>query len=91
MEPAERLAILETELKQVKETNEKILERIERLVAIEAKATQAESERDQILKQIQEMQSDLTRFKGFAGGVMFVASAIGAFFGVLKGWVLGSH
>lgn len=67
MEPAERLAILETKLDSVEEANEKILARLE------------------------EMQSDLTRFKGFAGGVLFVASAIGAFLGVLKGWLLGSH
>ena len=67
MEPTERLAVVETELKQVKETNDRILERLE------------------------EMQSDLTRFKGFAGGMLFVASAIGAFLGVLKGWVLGHN
>lgn len=67
MEPTERLAVVETELKQVKETNVEILKRIE------------------------EMQGDLTRFKGFAGGVLFLASAIGAFLGVLKGWLLGSH
>lgn len=67
MEPTERLAILETEVKQIKETDDKILERLE------------------------QMQSEMTRFKGFAGGVLFVASAIGAFLGVLKGWLLGSH
>lgn len=67
MEPTERLAVVETELKQVKETNDRILERLA------------------------EMQSDLTRFKGFAGGMLFVASAIGAFLGVLKGWVLGHN
>jgi hypothetical protein len=67
MEPAERLAILETKLEQVEESNEKILARLE------------------------QMQSDLTRFKGFAGGMLFVASAIGAFLGVLKAWVLGPH
>lgn len=67
MEPAERLAILETKLDSVEEANHKILARIE------------------------EMQSDLTKFKGFAGGVLFVASAIGAFLGVLKNWLLGHN
>lgn len=67
MEPAERLAILETKIEQVEESSEKILARLE------------------------EMQSDLTRFKGFAGGMLFVASSIGAFLGVLKGWVIGPH
>ena len=65
MESAERLAVLETKLETLEETNEKILKRME------------------------DMHADLTRFKGFAGGMLFVASAIGAFLGVLKTWVMG--
>ena len=91
MEPAERLAILETKLEQVEESNEKIIERLDRLFAFEARTKQAEDDRANILTQLKEMQSDLTRFKGFAGGMLFVASAVGAFLGVLKGWLIGHN
>jgi len=64
-ETAERMAVLETKLEALEQTNEKILARME------------------------DMHSDLTRFKGFAGGVLFLASAVGAFLGFIKVWVFG--
>lgn len=66
-------------------------EHLERLAVLETKIEQVEETNEKILQRLEQMQSDLTRFKGFAGGMLFVASSIGAFIGVLKSWVFGTN
>lgn len=65
------------------------MEASERLAILETKLESLEETNGKILTSLNTMQSDFTRFKGFAGGVLFVASAIGAFIGIIKSWILG--
>ena len=61
----------------------------ERMAILETKLEAVEQINEKILARMEEMHSDLTRFKGFAGGVLFLASAIGAFLGFIKAWLFG--
>lgn len=61
-------------------------EQTERMAILETKLEAVEQINEKILARMEEMHSDLTRFKGFAGGVLFLASAIGAFLGFFWNW-----
>lgn len=64
-------------------------EHLERMAVLETKLATVEATNVKILARMEEMHSDLTRFKGFAGGVLFLASAVGAFLGFIKAWLFG--
>lgn len=64
------------------------MEATERLAILETKLKSLEEANVQILSSLSSVLSELTKFKGFAGGVLFVASAIGAFLGIIKAWLL---
>lgn len=63
----------------------------QRVAIVETKLETHEETLDIINKKLDAIHADLNRFKGFAGGVMFVATAIGAALGTLKGWLFGNH
>lgn len=60
----------------------------ERIAVVEAKLEIFEQSQKAILTQLEELNRNMTRYKGFVGGVTFIVSAIWAFLTFAKDWVL---
>jgi hypothetical protein len=60
----------------------------ERLAVIETKVEDLEANHKELLKLMHEVKDEMTRYKGFLGGVAFIASGIGIFLTLFKDWIL---
>lgn len=60
---------------------------IERLAIIETKVEDLEENHKELLKLMHEIKDEMTRYKGFLGGVAFIASGIGIFLTLFKDWI----
>lgn len=60
----------------------------ERLAVIETKVEDLEQNHKELLKLMHEVKDEMTRYKGFLGGVAFIASGIGIFLTLFKDWIL---
>lgn len=60
----------------------------ERLAVIETKVEDLEENHKELLKLMHEVKDEMTRYKGFLGGVAFIASGIGIFLTLFKDWIL---
>jgi hypothetical protein len=60
----------------------------ERLAVIENKVEDLEQKHKELLKLMHEVKDEMTRYKGFLGGVAFIASGIGIFLTLFKDWIL---
>lgn len=60
----------------------------ERLAIIETKVEDLEENHKELLKLMHEVKDEMTRYKGFLGGVAFIASGIGIFLTVFKDWLV---
>lgn len=65
-------------------------EPVERIAVLEAEVSALKEEQDKILNVVQEIHAEMVRYKGFLGGIAFLASGIGIFLTVFKEWVV-SH
>ena len=65
-------------------------DQIERIAVLEAEVKSLKEEQDKILECVQNIHSEMVRYKGFLGGVAFIASGIGVFFTIFKDWIF-SH
>lgn len=63
-------------------------EHVERIAVLEAEVKLLKDEQDKILICVQDIHSELIRYKGFLGGVAFIASGIGIFLTVFKDWIV---
>ena len=63
-------------------------ENIERLAIIETKVEDLEQNHRELLKLMHEIKDELTKYKGFLGGVAFIASGIGIFLTLFKDWII---
>jgi len=63
-------------------------EHLERLAIIEAKVEDLEDNHKELLKLMHEIKDEMTKYKGFLGGVAFIASGIGIFLTLFKDWIL---
>ena len=63
-------------------------EHFERLIVIETKVEDLETNHKELLKIMHEIKDEMTRYKGFLGGVAFIASGIGIFLTLFKDWIL---
>jgi hypothetical protein len=63
-------------------------EHFERLIIIETKVEDLETNHKELLKIMHEIKDEMTRYKGFLGGVAFIASGIGIFLTLFKDWIL---
>ena len=61
----------------------------ERVAVLEEQQRQQAESNAKILGEIREIRSELTRYKGFIGGVSFVFSCIVVFLSIFKGWIFG--
>ena len=60
----------------------------ERLAIIETKVEDLEENHKEFLKLMHEVKDEMTRYKGFLGGVAFIASGIGIFLTLFKDWII---
>lgn len=60
----------------------------ERLAIIENKVEDLEANHKELLKLMHEIKDEMTRYKGFLGGVAFIASGIGIFLTLFKDWII---
>jgi hypothetical protein len=60
----------------------------ERFIVIENKVEELEKNHKELLKLMHEVKDEMTRYKGFLGGVAFIASGIGIFLTLFKDWIL---
>lgn len=61
---------------------------IERLAVLETKVDDLEANNKELLKLLHEVKDEMTRYKGFLGGVAFIASGIGIFLTLFKDWII---
>lgn len=62
-------------------------EHVERIAVLEAKVEQLNAEQEKVLSKLDEIYSEMTKYRGFLGGVAFIASGIGIFFTLFKEWI----
>ena len=60
----------------------------ERIAVIETKVEDLEQNHRELLKLMHEVKDEMTRYKGFLGGVAFIASGIGIFLTLFKDWII---
>jgi len=63
-------------------------EQIERIAVLEAEVEKLQESQKEILDCIHAVRDEMLRYKGFLGGVAFLASGIGIFLTVFKDWIL---
>jgi len=61
---------------------------IERIAVLEAEVKSLQADQQEILTCIHSIRDEMTRYKGFLGGVAFLASGIGIFLTLFKDWIL---
>jgi hypothetical protein len=65
-----------------------MIDQIERMVVLETKVDTLEDNHKELLRLMHEIKDEMTRYKGFLGGLAFLASGIGIFLTVFKDWIL---
>lgn len=59
----------------------------ERLAVLEAKMTAVERSQAEIMEKLTAIQTQITRYHGFIGGVAFLVTGIGVFWSLLGDWI----
>lgn len=62
-------------------------DQVERIAVLEAEVRSLKDEQDKILSCVQNIHAEMVRYKGFLGGVAFIASGIGIFLTIFKDWI----
>ena len=60
----------------------------ERLAILETKVDDLEDNHKELLRLMHEVKDEMTRYKGFLGGVAFIASGVGIFLTLFKDWII---
>lgn len=60
---------------------------IERLAVIESKVETLEDNHKELLKLMHEIKDEMTRYKGFLGGIAFLGSGVVVCLTLLKDWL----
>jgi hypothetical protein len=60
----------------------------ERLAVAETKITALEDNHAEMLKLMHEIRDEMTRYKGFLGGIAFLVSCLGIAAGLFKEWII---
>lgn len=63
-------------------------DQVERIAVLETKVNELQDNHDEMLKLMHEIKDEMTRYKGFLGGIAFIASGIGIFLTLFKDWLL---
>lgn len=60
----------------------------ERVAVLESEIDALKKDQDEILKIMHEIKDEMTRYKGFLGGIAFLISGLGVAFTLFKDWIL---
>ena len=60
----------------------------ERVIVLETEVAALKETLKEILTTVKEIDDQMTRYKGFIGGIAFVISAVGVLWSLLKDWLL---
>jgi hypothetical protein len=60
---------------------------VERIAVLEAEVKALQVDQQEILACMHSIKDEMTRYKGFLGGVAFLASGIGIFLTLFKDWI----
>jgi hypothetical protein len=60
---------------------------IERIAVVESKVESLEDSHKELLRLMHEVKDEMTRYKGFLGGIAFLASGVGIFLTLFKDWI----
>lgn len=63
-------------------------DQVERIAVLEAEVRGLKEDQQEILLCMHAIKDEMTRYKGFLGGVAFIASGIGIFLTLFKDWIL---
>ena len=61
---------------------------LERIAIVETKVDSLEDNHKELLKLMHEIKDEMTRYKGFLGGIAFLVSCLGIAFTLFKEWIL---
>lgn len=62
-------------------------EHVERIAVLESEVGSLKKDQEEILKIMHEIKDEMTRYKGFLGGIAFLVSGLGVFFTLFKDWI----
>ena len=65
-----------------------MLDQLERIAIIETKVETLEKNHKEMLKLMHEIKDEMTRYKGFLGGIAFLASCVVIFITLAKEWII---
>lgn len=60
---------------------------VERIAVLEAEVRILKSDQQEILACMHSIKDEMTRYKGFLGGIAFLASGVGIFLTLFKDWL----
>lgn len=60
----------------------------ERIAVLEAEVRGLKEDQQEILTCMHSIKDEMTRYKGFLGGIAFLASGVGIFLTLFKDWIL---
>lgn len=63
-------------------------DQVERIAVLEAEVKELKRDQQEILTCMHSIKDEMTRYKGFLGGVAFIASGIGIFLTLFKEWII---
>jgi len=61
---------------------------VERIAVLETKVNNLQDNHEEMLKLMHDIKDEMTRYKGFLGGIAFIASGIGIFLTLFKDWLI---
>jgi hypothetical protein len=65
-----------------------MLDQLERIAIIETKVETLEANHKEMLRLMHEIKDEMTRYKGFLGGIAFLASGVVIFITLAKEWII---
>lgn len=63
-------------------------ESVERIAVLEAEVRAMKEHQDEILKAMLEIRDEMTKYKGFLGGIAFIISCLGVALTLFKDWII---
>lgn len=63
-------------------------DQVERIAVLEAEVLGLKEDQKEILACMHSIRDEMTRYKGFLGGIAFLASGVGIFLTLFKDWIL---
>lgn len=61
---------------------------LERIAVLESEVRSMKEHQDEILKCMHSIRDEMTKYKGFIGGIAFVVSCLGVALTVFKEWII---